>query len=201
MTESKKGPQWQVLIMIGIITGVMFASYYMLPKTEEERKALLENLGTTNHGILISPLLPVEALPIHTRDGSTWQQIEEKSRWRLLIPGDGACQGDCRSMVYTSRQVHLRLGKYTTRFERIYITDEPLTPEFTEYLKEHPYLKIFHTDVDAVRTWLQTSGVEYREGMAILVDQGGNAMMTFDAHNTGNEMLEDLNHLLKYSPG
>lgn len=204
MTESnkpQKSMQLQLWLMVGIVVGVMLAGYLTLPKDEEERQALLANLGTTNHGNLISPLLPLDKLALSDEQGQSWRHGEQKPKWRMLIPGDANCLEACRGMVYTSRQVHLRLGKYTSRFERLYIaTAKPLSDAFRDYLEDHHYLHILHTSATEWQAWLQQAGVESQEGMAVLVDQNGNAMMYYSPGSSGGDMLEDINHLLKYSP-
>ena len=201
--EPKKGMQLQLLIMVGMVVGVMLTGYLMLPKNQEERGALLERLGTTNHGRLINPVLDVNALALEDESGNAWRHGGEKPKWRMLIPGDGRCLDSCRDLIYATRQVHLRLGKHAHRFERIYVsTDAELSPEFAGHLGEHPYLKVLYTGAAELDNWLAPAGLDlYGTPRAVLVDPGGNAMMAYGAASEGGGILEDLDHLLKYSPG
>ncbi len=203
MKVQNKGIELQLLIMIGMVIGVMVAGYFVMPNNEQERQALLSRLGTTNHGDLISPLLPLRQLTLRDGRGESWRHAQQKVKWRMLIPGDAACLDACREMIHTTRQVHLRLGRDAQRFERIYIaTEGRLSEEFSDHLKEHPYLKVLYTSAGDWRAWLSRSTIDNTErGIALLVDQSGNAMMHYAADSDGGGMLEDLNHLLKYSSG
>src|SRR5690606_4732019 len=109
-----------------------------------------------------------------------------------------------RELLYLSRQVHLLLGKYTGRFERFYVNLEgDLGADTAQYLEqEHHFVKVMSVDPAASEGWIAGSKLPRGQGTmaAILVDPAGLAMMFYTADISGNHMLEDLNHLPKYSP-
>jgi hypothetical protein len=190
--------------MLGIIVATLVAGFVMFPSDQAERDALLGRLGTTNHGTLLQPALPVDGLPLRDDKGNPWRWTEHKPKWRLLIPAGRECDEECRELLYVSRQVHLLLGKYTGRFERVYINlEDSLDVATAQYLEqEHHYAKVLAADRAAFDTWTEDSNLPWGQGTmpAILVDPAGLAMMFYTVDIAGNDMLEDINHLLRYSP-
>jgi len=210
MTEqvSKRG-HWQVWVMIAMLSGVIIAGFLLFPSTEEQRNNLLSSLGTTNHGEFVLPLVSIEELELIDSEGNPWQFGKQKNKWRLIIAGGGECVEQCREMLYLTRQVHISLGKYSRRFERFYIAlDDSLSDETAEYIKEgHPFLKTFQGSSQALEALLKTTNAPFTSGLgkagtmrAYLVDQKGFVMMSYTLANKGSEMIEDIEHLMKYSP-
>ncbi len=204
MADRQKQFNFQVWLMMGLLAGVIVAGFLLFPKSAEERDALLGKLGTTNHGSFIQPLLDVTQLPLETEAGGPWQYSEQKVKWRMLIPDDGFCQQDCRQLLHITRQLHIRLGKNTRRFERVYLLlGNQLSPDVEQlFATDHPYLKQLKTSADIFADWIGKANTGWQPGVAraLLVDQQGQAMMYYTVDDEGNEMLEDVNHLLKYSP-
>jgi cytochrome oxidase Cu insertion factor (SCO1/SenC/PrrC family) len=211
MTEQvKKRGHWQVWLMIGMLGGVIAAGFLMFPSTEEQRNSLLSSLGTTNHGEFVLPPVSMEGFMLEDSEGNSWKLSEQKTKWRLLIAGGGECIDQCREMIYLTRQVHISLGKYSRRFERLYIAlDEKLSEETAGYLKKnHPFLHVYRGSSQELKALLESTNAPLAlssEGetgtmRAYLVDQQGLVMMSYTLENKGTEMIEDIEHLMKYSP-
>ena len=207
MTENQAKPgYWPILIMIGVLSGVIVAGFLLFPKTPDERNSLLGRLGTTNFGEFVVPAVSMTDLNLKAGDGKRWVFSEQKIKWRLIIPGAGKCIDECRELLHTTRQVHISLGKYSRRFERVYIAlDDEIDPETGRYMEEHPYLSVVHGKQDELALLLKvTNAPLFTEGAplrAYLVDQEGLIMMSYTLANDGKEMIEDIEHLMKYSPG
>lgn len=205
MTEqtAKSGAHLQVMLMFAIIIATLALGFFMFPSSQEERDQLLNELGTTNHGTLLVPMAPITGLALSDEAGNPWRWADHKPKWRLLIPSAATCEGECAELLFTTRQVHVRLGKYTHRLERFLVaTEGGLAAEFHESLKtDHPYLKVVQADKDELIQWLAQTNSPWQpgQGKVILVDPEGMAMMVYDTSQTGNDMIEDLDHLLKYS--
>lgn len=211
MTEqvTKRG-RWQVWLMIAMLVAVIGAGFLLFPKTEEQRKKLLSSLGTTNHGEFVVPPVPMVSLALVGAGGTPWKLENQKPKWRMVIAGSGACVEQCRDMLYRTRQVHISLGKYSRRFERLYFAmGEELTAEASEYIKlNHPFLTVLKAEkhsfgelLKETNAPLKTDASSDSEVMrAYLVDQKGLIMMSYTLANEGNEMIEDIEHLMKYSP-
>jgi hypothetical protein len=66
---------------------------------------------------------------------------------------------------------------------------------------EHPHIINVTAQANQFEEWLAGTNLP-RDGVlvpAILIDPAGVAMMFYTPEQSGNDMLEDLNHLLKYS--
>lgn len=211
MTEQvKKRGHWQVWLMIVMLGGVIAAGFLMFPNTEEQRNSLLSSLGTTNYGEFVLPPVSMEGLMLEDPEGNSWKLSEQKTKWRLLIAGGGECIDQCREMIYLTRQVHISLGKYSRRFERLYIAlDETLSEETAGYLKKnHPFLHVYRGSSQELKALLGSTNAplalssedETGTMRAYLVDQQGLVMMSYTLENKGTEMIEDIEHLMKYSP-
>jgi len=214
--DNKAGPPYQVILMLAIVLGVIVSGFLVFPHSQEQRDRLLANLGTTNQGILLSHPLPVDSLSLATVDGQPWTLAQEPPKWRLLIPGGATCGDSCQKTLYTTRQMHIRLGKYSHRVQRLYLSldGKPTEATLATFTQEQPYLKVLTGDAQAFADWLGLAGVAWSGDLletgaaeeepgtmrALLLDPKGNAMLYYQAEHTGNQMLDDLNHLLKYSP-
>lgn len=202
-TPSRLNTSLQLGLMLGIVVATILAGFLMLPSDQVERESLLGRLGTTNHGTLLQPALPVDGLALRDDKGAPWQWTEQKPKWRLLIPAGRECDDDCRELLYISRQVHLLMGKHTTRFERAYVNlEDSLDAATAQYLEqEHQHVKLLAAEPAVFSAWLEGSNLLVGEGTmpAILVAPGGKAMMFYSADIDGNDMLEDINHLFRYS--
>src|SRR6056300_697742 len=161
MTEQpvKYKAHLQVVLMFVIIIATLALGFFMMPGSEQERANLLSELGTTNHGEFLQPMKPVAELSLVDEAGSDWLWEEHKPKWRILIPAGTQCVGECGELLFTTRQVHILMGKYARRLERmIVVTDDHLDSEFQKTLKtDHPFLKIAYTDEQALVDWLAES--------------------------------------------
>jgi hypothetical protein len=202
-TPTKSTAPFQVILMFVIIVATIALGFFMVPSSDEERAQLLGELGTTNHGTLLSPMVSIDDFPLTDPEGEPWRWQDHKPKWRILILGDADCAGGCAELLFVTRQVHVRLGKYSHRLERLYVnTDESLSPALAEDLAaNHHYVKVVNGRASELAEWLSGNSSQHNEGVAeaILVDPAGRAMMVYDARHNGNGMLEDINHLLKYS--
>lgn len=204
MNEATRGSRskLQLWLIIGLTAAVFFGAFLIVPKSEEERLKLLESLGTSNRGTLLSPTVSIAALPI-TTDGESmsWQALRPK--WRILLPVAGGCTKACKDMLYLTRQVHIRLDKKTHRVERVLLnTGSPLDDESRQFLeKEHPYLKHITANPETFAELISETNAQWHEhsGKFFLVDQAGQIMMFYGPENDGGDLLADLRHLLKYS--
>jgi len=204
-TPSRKTAPYQVLLMFAILIATIALGFFMMPSSQEERDRLLGELGTTNHGTLLKPAKEITALSLLDENGAPWEFKDQKSKWRMLIiPAAGGCDSDCEQLLYLSRQVHVRLAKHSNRLERAFVATEGLPgPALSKEIADnHPHIRVLHTSAANLAAWLEGSGSRAAEGVAevVLVDTSGLAMMVYDKRHDGNDMLEDISHLLKYSP-
>ena len=62
ITAKQRGFQYQIWIMLIIVFGVILAGFLMVPKTEEQRLAMMARMGTTNQGEIVSPTVDMGPL-------------------------------------------------------------------------------------------------------------------------------------------
>lgn len=162
--------------------------------------------GTVNQGKLLQPPVSVAQLPFiegssAAESGTALNLGEEEAKWRYLILPAGDCEAECEKLLYTSRQVHIRLGEKADRVERLLVTGAPLSDSERETLqREHPRLRPLQLDSASLqRLQSETAQPELSGPRLLLVDQQGFAMMAYDNDHSGNQLLKDIKRLLKYS--
>lgn len=194
-------PVWLILT---ITASVLFGAFLVLPHSEEQRQWLLGMLGTSNKGVLLTPATPLTGLELTDREGKTWSFSTQKPRWRLLIPVADGCAKTCRDALYLTRQVHVRLERNAHRLERILLNLGPaLDANTLAFLdKEHPHLVILNGQRSAFEERLRASNGAWSSTAddTYVVDPAGVAMLYFTPEHSGGDMLDDLRHLMKYSP-
>ncbi|WP_444920604.1 hypothetical protein ACJJID_17730 [Microbulbifer sp. CnH-101-G] len=157
--------------------------------------------GTVNQGELLQPPINIKELKVSSFGSQVPLLGNDSQKWRYLILDGSDCNEACEKLLYTSRQVHIRLGEKANRVERFLITDESMTHEKQKKLQiDHPRLKVLRLNESSMNT-LQalTAHQNIDETRAILIDQDGFAMMVYDNQHSGNQLLKDIKRLLKYS--
>lgn len=162
------------------------------------------SLNTTNKGQLINPPLPIKDISLDGNSSAIsdlYGDKESAKKWRLLVPVTANCSQACQNNLYVSRQVHIRLAEKAYRVERIILGLETLPLTFTDSLeKDHPNTRRAQTTLPAFSQWLTSAGFsDQAENYYYLVDQEGFAMMRYSTENTGQDLLDDLKKLLKFT--
>ncbi|MGL6162252.1 hypothetical protein [Microbulbifer sp.] len=157
--------------------------------------------GTVNQGELLQPPRSIEHLPLLEPGGAPLDLLSESPKWRYLILPGGDCAAECEKLLYTTRQVHIRLGEKADRVERLLVSAIPLSEERRAELREqHPRLRFAVQESAALDGLLRdTNRPRLERASTLLVDQQGFAMMVYDNHHNGNQLLKDIKRLLKYS--
>lgn len=156
---------------------------------------------TLNQGELLLPAQSIQDIDFWGENSEKIDYFSQKPLWRYFIFAGDQCAGACEKLLYTSRQVHIRLGEKAARIERLLVTNRALSSlRRNELSKQHPRLKFIRSDSKQIKHWLSdTSHPQITQPSALLVDQQGFAMMVYDNRNNGNQMLKDIKRLLKYS--
>ncbi|MCQ3829908.1 hypothetical protein HXX02_10670 [Microbulbifer elongatus] len=156
---------------------------------------------TVNQGELLTPAQSVGDIDLMSADGSVLSLVDEEPRWRYLIVADAQCAEECDKLLYTTRQVHIRLGDKARRVERILATTVPLSEErHGDLAGQHPKLRFTSVDRQQLDQWLADSDhARLERPSVLLVDQQGYAMMVYNGRHSGNQLLKDIKRLLKYS--
>lgn len=156
---------------------------------------------TVNQGELLTPAQQIADLELLDRDGKRIDFSAEEARWRYLIIADETCAEECEQLLYTTRQVHIRLSEKASRVERLLVTAAPLVQQrHSDVASRHPQLRFASADRQQIDRWLANSDhAQLPRPSALLVDQNGFAMMVYGNQHSGNQVLKDIKRLLKYS--
>lgn len=197
ITKQQRGFQYQIWLMLLIVGGVILAGFLMVPRTELQRQQMISIMGTTNLGELVKPTLDFAPL-------LSGVEVTEKPKWKIVIAGGVGCDNVCQDMLFNSRQVHMLLGKSTRRVERVYLADmATVDTESLELIKmQHPFLTILPNNIDVFAQIVSASSADWdlQEARYFLVTPDLKAILYYTKEFDGAGLLDDLKHLLKYSP-
>ena len=197
ITKQQRGFQYQIWLMLLIVGGVILAGFLMVPKTELQREQMISIMGTTNLGELVKPTLDFAPL-------LSGVEVTEKPKWKIVIAGGTGCDNVCEDMLFNSRQVHMLLGKSTRRVERVYLADmATVDTESLELIKlQHPFLTILPNNIDVFARIVSKSSADWdlQEARYFVVTPDLKAILYYTKEFDGAGLLDDLKHLLKYSP-
>lgn len=200
-SAAQRSNQRVMLLIIGLPLTVVILATALWYFANSGAVDLTGLLGTKNRGELILPPRPIDRIPLWDVEGEALDYSEQLPQWTLLITGDGKCGASCRDTLYTTRQLHIALGKDANRVRRYYLNvDASFEPVFAGYLeKEHPKLRRLHTDGEALAQLTEELGVDdlTHEGHLLLVDPQGWIMMAYGADHSGKDIMKDLKVLLK----
>ena len=195
LSSKQKGFKYQIWLMLIIVFGVIVSGFLLVPKTEQQRQQMIELFGTTNQGNLVKPALDLSPL--------LGGLIEtEKPKWQIVIVGGNHCDQDCEQIVFNTRQIHMLLGKYTGRVQRIFLRAPDQSLDLQRFGQEHPYMQISGLDVELFKGLLHNNTADWAmtDTRYFVVTPDHQAVLYFTAEDDANGLLDDLKHLLKYSP-
>jgi hypothetical protein len=184
MSSKQKMSRAKLVIIISMAFGPILAAYIVFFNFPE-----LAPISRTNEGTLISP--PIQG----------GELISTHSKWTLIIAVARSCDEVCRDVLHLSRQIHISLGKNTPRVQRVIVTGEELSFEFSAFLQdEHGNTEIIRVGDNTFMDQLQqVIGEAPLPSMVFLMDPNGNVMMSYPPEKGGKPMLKDLKLLLKLS--
>jgi hypothetical protein len=104
-------------------------------------------------------------------------------------------------MLYTTRQLHIALGKHAERVRRFLVAAEyPLDADFERLLAEHPKLTVLVAAQPGFDQYFEKAGLQpLRDRQYFIVDPDGWAMMHYNDQQDGKEVMADLKFLLTNS--
>ena len=195
LEAKQKSFRYQIWLMLIIVFGVIAFGFLMVPKTEEQRQKMIELFGTTNQGQLVKPALDIS-------DVLSGIPLTEKPKWQVVIAGGETCDQNCQDMLLNTRQIHMLLGKYTGRVQRIFLQGPNQMLDSEWLAQEHPFLLLDKLDTGKFKQLFANSSADWdmTETRFFVVTPYNKAILYFTAEDDANGLLDDLKHLLKYSP-
>ena len=158
---------------------------------------------TVNNGHFLAKPINVEKL-LQSSEPELLQSFKDDKKWRILLPISQSCNKACQDNLYTTRQVHVRLGEKGLRVERFAVNfGEAQGNQFLDSIAaDHPILKIASVSPNVWKNWISAAGTTLglnENPYYLLVDQEGFAMMYYTSDIHGNLLLKDIKRALKYS--
>lgn len=195
LDAKQKSFRYQIWLMLIIVFGVIAFGFLMVPKSEEQRQKMIELFGTTNQGQLVKPALDVSSL-------LNAIPATEKPKWQIVIVGGDTCGQICEDILLSTRQTHMLLGKYTGRVQRIFLQSPNQLLDVQWLTEQHPFLQLADLDTTQLKQLLvnNTADWDMASTRYFVVTPDNKAILYFTADNDANGLLDDLKHLLKYSP-
>lgn len=196
-TGKKKSSLPMVIILVVSIVPIVgaYIAYYT---------GLGVSADTVNEGTLLKSDPPANIIDLLNLAEGEKPDYERNYAWRLIVPIPEYCNQACQDNLYTTRQVHIRLGEKAERVERYaaLIGGQASEDYYQNIREEHPRLKAFSISRDQWLQWLQASNVPQsmeQEHYYLLIDQIGFAMMFYTSAHEGSQLLKDIKRILRYS--
>jgi len=195
LSSKQKGFKYQIWLMLIIVFGVIASGFLLVPKTEQQRQQMIDVFGTTNQGHLVKPA--VDLNPVLSNLAET-----EKPKWQIVIVGGSRCDQDCQQILFNTRQIHMLLGKYTGRVQRVFLQGPDQVLDAQWLSQEQPFLQLAPIEPSQLKSLLQNSSADWAmaDTRYFVVTPEHQAVLYFTANDDANGLLDDLKHLLKYSP-
>ncbi|MCB1665359.1 MAG: hypothetical protein KDI28_06235 [Pseudomonadales bacterium] len=174
--------------------------------------------GSRNKGTLILPPADISALMMSDAQGQpVFRSFEEEiagiededeyqiKPWLMVFVTGKACDDACKDRIHYLKQLHIALGKNIQRVRRYYLdaSPQPLSDDIaTLFREEYPSMGIAYTDKNVLESNLRAAGVDLSladRNYVLLVDPVGNVMMYYTDEQSAEDIMTDLETLLKYS--
>ena len=153
--------------------------------------------GTVNKGTLLDEPIQLKGLSLSVKSGPLDQEFPGK--WSVVQFVSGDCKENCWETLYTSRQIHTRLAKDSSRVVRYLITigDSNLSQSSVERIaNDYPELHLGGIEKNLVP---DTINARIDDSPYILFDPLGNGILIYDATLPSGELLKDIKKVLQNS--
>ncbi len=154
--------------------------------------------GYINRGELVVPVVRVQATALNALDGRPLGADYLTDRWTLVYAAAGGCNAVCENSLLRMRRVREVLGKDRERVQRLFIQADNSVQAgvgAAKLLEQFPGLRITSARAGSAFDALGREAA----GTVVLIDPQSFLMMRFPAMLPINDMLKDLQRLLKLS--
>jgi cytochrome oxidase Cu insertion factor (SCO1/SenC/PrrC family) len=195
-TLVRRRAPWPLILMTLVFAAPVVATWFYLffPQYLPESRS--------NRGELLSPPVPLPAtLPLVDRDGTPFDSESLEGTWTLLYLSDGACGEACIQRLTQLRQIRLGLGEGRRLVGRLLLVADADPPR-DSVLMEGAFagMQVAGTDRGGRATLLAALGNDEAVlGGVYILDPRGALMMRYAADAAPEDMLKDMERLLKGS--
>ena len=200
-----------LLSIIGLPVTMILAATWLWYFVARGDIDIVDMLGTSNHGTLLNPPTLLVDQPFENQFGAKAKFLSDKHQWTLVIPVPAQCDAQCVSTLYTTRQIHVGLGKEFGRVRRVFVSPEPIdasapVPQNSQGSDTQTtlgsYLEVQHKGMPLLvlsRSSFNALFGDLQPGTWFLADPAGWMMMSFDVTTHYKDVTSDLKFLLKNS--
>ena len=184
-----KAARRTLLIMVTV-----FAVPYMLAWFLYFKPGALE-LGTRNHGTMISPMIGPEQFQLVQLDGQSPREAAGSDRWMLLSFGEGSCDADCEKTLFTMQQLRKMAGVEKTRLRRGYVVPMGAGgPGLESTLDQFQGTELLLADAPQLQWLEQRLGIETGELYLhiIIADPEANLVMWYPREMDPKKIFADI---------
>lgn len=214
VNEQRAGNRMILLLIAGIPVMVILIATWLWYYVVQGDLDLVAALGTSNSGTLVQPPRELQDVDLVEGGALPFRYGELDPKWSFVIPGVASCDLICEKSLYTTRQIHIALGKEFNRIRRVYVSDTASADtalDITRLTDDHPapasfdaYLQDEHRGLKAVKINPAQHAELFREyadnrATWYLVDPAGWIMMSYDGEVSYKGVISDLKFLLKNS--
>ncbi len=193
--DLKKRQKNNRLTLIGLL--VVFASPMVIAYLAWWQ-GWFNNMGTTNHGELIKPLITLSQTGLQLQQRNIEPDNIKDHWWIIYVTDDEKCALRCQANAYLINQARTAQAKEMERVDRMLVSKNgKLTLSAEKFVKEHFLINNFATLADISPLKANT---------IYLMDPLGNIFMSYESVKDekeavikGKGLVKDLKRLLKYS--
>lgn len=200
MKSSKKN-RWTVLALLACLLIPMALAQYFY--THADKYALTKS----NHGDLITPLLPLKDVKFVNAQGALqlWQQ--PRQQWVMMNYNVSCVDQPTYRRIYYMRQVRTALGKDRGRLQNLLVLPKKckLATAKERLKKAYPNFQLILSDRKGRQAFEKALQARHltlpgnSSGAIYLVDPAGNIMMRFTDKIPPKDWYKDVKHLLRVS--
>lgn len=190
LTHRTKRSRIKLLLLFLASASPIIASYFTYYVVRPE--------GRRNYGELIDPQRPLPAMTGVDLAGVAQPLQGLRHQWLLITVADSACDAQCESHLFLSRQLREALGKDKDRLDWVWLrTGDAAVPEPLKVgLQTATVLQVSEA---AVGSWLTPAPGQRLSDHLYVVDPMGNWMMRFPTPLDAAKARKDLERLMRAS--
>ena len=186
-----------IIVIVLVFIAPSILAWYVFNHTN-----FLESRGTSNYGQIITPPIQLEDLslidPLNTERNDTLH-----GKWSMIYVAE-SCDEICMENVYRMRQIHMGIGKYSLRVQKVLFLTNQHPGELSKLFINYAGQQVISTDsvdLDALLDKFRSEKVinPTKAGYIYISDPLGNLMMSYPPEINPKGILKDLKKLLRAS--
>jgi len=178
-----------LLIMLAVFAMPYALAWFLYLKPE------VFNLGTRNHGTLVSPMITPNAYQLTLPDGKPYKSIKKNGKWMLMSFGSANCEEACKKNLFTLQQLRRMMGVERKRLSRAYIllgteSTGSINQQLTKFQGTDLYL-LKNDNANALEEKLGISTDKLKDHI-LIADPKGNLVMYYPQDKDPKKIIEDI---------